>query len=161
MKNFVLCILSQKRALVALFLILFSACTEPCRQWNYDRIGASCPAYESSRMTLCGSSNAFPLRLVIVHTISGIRMYVDLLGLEAPPDPTDPFKALITITTAEETFDVSAFRFEGGQRLLLPSEDADRLIDLLLNDQTFSLAVGSSRSDVIPNGFSAAYSQLK
>lgn len=89
-----------------------------------------------------------------------MRMYVDLLQLQAPPDPTDPAQAILIITTNDRSYPISAYRFEGCQRLLIPSDSADELIDLLLNGESFTIRVGTYQSDVIPAGFEPAYSAL-
>jgi hypothetical protein len=140
--------------ILVVFLCLFLySCSTPCREWIYEENPATSPCYASSQLSLSGSSTNCPLRVLLVRTISGIRMYVDLLQLQVPPDPSDCSKALIIITTNDKTYPIFAYRFEGCQRMLIPSEAADELIDLLLNGHSFTIQIGSYQSDVIPINF--------
>lgn len=139
--------------LVVFLCLFFSCCSTPCREWIYEENLVTSPCYASRQLSLSGSSTICPLRIVIVRTISGIRMYIDLLQLQAPSDPSDCTQSIIMITTNDKTYPISAYRFEGCQRLLIPSEEADELINLLLNGQSFTIRIGTYQSDVIPANF--------
>lgn len=153
--------LKHRRVFIPLLFLFFSSCSTSCREWVYEEYTATSPCYKSRQISLTGSSTYCPLRIVIVQTLSGMRMYIDMLQLLAPPDPSDPTQALIFVTTDDKTYPISAYRFEGCQRLMIPSDAADELIDLLLNGQSFTIQIGSHKSDVIPTGFEPAFSALK
>lgn len=157
---FSLTLLNSKRVLVALFLFTLTSCETPCRQWSLDQYSSKYSCFESSRMTLPGSSTSSPLTISIIRTISGVRMYINLLQLPVPPDPTDLSKAVVTISDDCKSYQISVHRFEGGQRLLVPNEVSQQLIELLLNDQSFKISVGSYRSDIIPANFQKLYNTL-
>lgn len=150
-----------QRAFFALCLISFLGCSPPARQWVIQDILTQIPCFSSGRLILGSDSDYSHLELEIVRNRSGIRFYVNLLFLQAPPLQSDPTRTRLEILfEGQEPWVVHPYLFAGGQRLLLPGDVADILIQALLDDQSFHLQIGRSSISVIPDHFSISYRDL-
>jgi hypothetical protein len=152
----------MQRALTALCtLSLLNGCsTPPCREWIFNDIIASCPSYNSGRLLLQPDNAYTYLEVEILRSKSGIRMYLNILLMEARPCEENPQKAKVEIILADETLTVYAHILKGGQRLLLPGEVADLLIDTLLDDQCFTIQVGAKKIVIVPDRFQESYNKF-
>lgn len=106
-------------------------------------------------------TNYSHLELELVRNRSGIRLYLNLLMMVAPPCREDPSRTKVEIIFEDqEPSTVYPYLLEGGQRLLLPGDAADFLIRLLIEDNSFTLKIGRSQITVIPDNFSIVYEKL-
>lgn len=104
-----------------------------------------------------GSTKGPLLTLRMRQTSQGTRWYADALGRPVPPLPGDPHKAKLSLTVEGETEILIVDRMEGGQRLVLPPEAADKIVQYLLDKHSLRLSAGSCHADVSPEGFEALY----
>jgi len=94
------------------------------------------------------------LELEIVHNSAGLRFYVNLLLLEAPSLKDDPSRTTLTIEWEDqEPWTINPFLLGGGQKLLIPGNIADVLIEKLLDGKTFTIRLGRSYICVISDAF--------
>jgi hypothetical protein len=149
-----------KRAISsALFFFLYS-CSKPGQSWNYQQTITPYPVYNSGKLSLYPQNDFRGLELEFIKGNSKMRMYLNIYCLSFPQEQNDSSKTLVTISTSNDTQEVLAHRFEGGQRLLLPDEAASNIICKLLNNQIITIAVGRYSSDIIPQGFAKNYFRL-
>ncbi len=151
-----------QRALIALCLISLLGCSSPaCRQWEIQEVITKTPRFNTGRLLLAPHSDYSYLELELVRNRSGIRFYLNLLFLNAPPYEDNPAYTTVEIVFEDqEPWVVYPHLFAGGQRLLLPGDVADRLIQALLDDISFTIRLGRSHVVVIPTNFTAVYERL-
>lgn len=153
---------STQRALFALCLITLTACsTSTCRQWEIQEILTKSPCFNGGRLLLDADSDYSHLELEIIRNSSGIRFYLNLLFLQAPPLQEDPSRTCLIIQFEnQEPWTVYPYLLEGNQRLLLPGDVSDILIQSLLNEECFTIQIGRSQITVIPDNFIKTYKRL-
>lgn len=89
-------------------------------------------------------------------------MYINILFLQAKPCEADSSRTEVQVMFEgeEEPWIIYPIVFEGGQRLLIPNDVADYLIQALLVECPFTLKVGRFETVIIPKGFKKAYEGL-
>lgn len=100
------------------------------------------------------------LELEISKVESGLRMYINVFSLEIKPETPKQNTVPVEVTISEETRTYKAFIYQGGQRLLLPSEARDWIADALIDCGIVSISVSRYHADIIPDGFAESYDQL-
>lgn len=153
--------LFSQRALTVLCILLLSSCTPACRKWEIQEIMTTRPCFNAGRLILGPSSGTSNLELELVHNQTGIRFYINLLFLQAQPSKDNPSLTKVEITFEnDEVWIISPYLLEGGQRLLLAEDDAERLIQSLIEGCTFTIRIGRSQITVIPDNFLNSYEKL-
>lgn len=152
----------SQRALFALcFIFLFGCSTPTCRQWEMQDVITQTSCFTGGRLILEPDSNYSRLELEIARNRSGIRFYINLLFLEALPDKENPSRTSVEILfDDQDPWIIHPYLLVGGQRLLLPGDVADILIQALLDGKSFNLQIGRSCIRVIPDQFSVVYGRL-
>jgi hypothetical protein len=147
-----------------LALLTFSliSCSSPiCRQWDIREISADDSCFNSFRMTLSPESDACHLEVEIDGTPADIRMYINLFLLTVPPCENDPLRTSVScLLNNGESFIIYPYILSGGQRLLLPLEVSNYLIQLLLEGETFTFQIGRQKTLVILENFQPSYENL-
>lgn len=152
-----------QRALIALCLMFLAGCSPstPCKEWELQQNTTNIPCFNTGRLVLGPDSNCSNLEMEIDRSRSGIRCYINLLFLQIPPHEDDPTRAQVQILfDDQEPWIVYPYLFRGGQRMLLPGDVADYLIQVLLEGYSFTIQIGRSKLEVIPVDFSESYQQL-
>lgn len=145
---------------MALFLFLLNACC-PCGPgWEYDCSTAKNAHQSSGRIYLCAANAFNGLEIELVRTLCDLRMYINVFGLEIPPDQDDPAVSKVYVSFKEHSYTFTAARFVGGQRLLIPESTRDEIIDYLNCDQPVFIRVGRYEADIYPEQFLAVYNRL-
>lgn len=96
----------------------------------------------------------------MVRMSDDVRLYINVYGLEIPPDPNDPSVVQVYISFKELSYCFPAQRFSGGQRLLIPPHVANDIIFYLSEDQPVFIRVGRYQADIYPDKFLEAYYRL-
>ncbi len=151
-----------QRAFYALCLtLLLPGCSTPCREWEIQEIITQTPCFNGGRLILSPDSDYSHLELELARHSSGIRFYINLLFLQAPPWREDPTRTCISILFEDqEPWIVYPYLLEGGQRLLLPEDIADILVQSLINDRCFTIQLGRSQISAISTNFIKVYKRL-
>lgn len=151
-----------QRAAIALCLIsLFSCSLSPCRQWQIQEVLAKYPCFNGGRLTLASDSDCSYLEVELIRNRSGIRFYINILFLQAQPLQDNPSHTRLEIVfEGQDPWVVYPYLMEGGQRLLLPGEIADPLIQALLDDCCFTIRMGRNQVNVISDNFSLLYQKF-
>lgn len=89
-----------------------------------------------------------------------LRMYINVFGLEIPPDCNDPANSRVYISFKDHDYTFSARRFAGGQRLLVPEATRDEIVEYLCCDQPVFIRVGRYEADIYPLHFFDVYNRL-
>lgn len=151
-----------QRAIFALCLLQLNSCTPPLpRQWNIQFIRTQCPRFNSGKMFLEPDSGLCYLDLELLRNASGIRIFLNLLLLEAPPWKEDPSRTTLSVFFEErEPWIVHPFLLEGGQRLLFSGEDSDKIIEELMLGNEFLIQIGRHQIRVVSTNFTKALEEL-
>jgi hypothetical protein len=150
-----------KRALKALLLLMILNGCATNSQWALQESGSEDPHFRSGRLVLAPESNLVPLSLEILRTCSGLRIYINSLLLPVPPFQGNPDLAQLEIEQQDgQVLLVYPYRLAGGQRLLFPADVSQHLIQLLMDNQPFTIKVRSKQICVIPANFLSLYFEL-
>jgi hypothetical protein len=150
-----------RRVLSTLCLLCLCSCSKTTREWNFWTNGNPNACFSSGRMTLASDNTTSQMELEISRTASGTRMYLNIFLLAVAPLSEDPNKATFElIIEGQAPLRFYPYRLEGGQRLLLPQEVSDYIIELLLSNQCFTIKLGRNQLMVIPQQFEKNYQKL-
>lgn len=155
-------ILFLQRAFQALCFLFLVGCSHPiCHEWILQEIVTKTPCFNGGRLILEADSDYSYLELELIRNRSGTYFYLNLLFLQALPCSEDPTRTRIEVTFEnQEPLILYPHLLEGGQRILLPSEIADNLIQALLEDCSFTIQIGRSQIHVASYNFQEVYSKL-
>jgi hypothetical protein len=148
--------LISKGAFFALLLFLFS-CRVPCQRWQIEKVSASSRCFNSGRLYLTPQDDFSGLELEITRGESGVRMYINVFSIEIKPETLTQNTAFVEVKRNDEKQVFQAFLYQGGQRLLLPSQARDYIIDALYCNETIIITTDRYQSEITPNNFSEAY----
>lgn len=146
-----------KRRVVAILLFLFLfpsifSCSTPCA-WVYDDVETACSQYNSSRIYLTRHHPDTGIDVEIIRTRDGMRMYLNFSSFPIKSLAHDSTKGEVCILINGSSTIVEAFRFEGGQRLLLPCSGTHLIIESLLVGTPVTLSTGCYREVLTPQNF--------
>lgn len=140
-----------------LSFFLFS-CRTCIPEWQTTTILSANPDYNSSRLFYPALNPFNGLEVEIIHTLSGMRMYLNALSLSFPMEEEHPELVTVNIELSENvSFSVLAERLGGGQRLLLSDEAAQKVVNTLLNGEPVFFSVGHYSTQVSPYHFHKEY----
>lgn len=144
-------------ALCALTLFLFSSCSSSSRQWVYHENRAHMPHTNSARLILYPELGEGPFELELIRSSIGIRMYLNICRMEAPPHPDYPKRSTVELCVDNEAMTVHPYILGGGQRLLFPDDITNIIIQALLEGHIVELKMGYRKFHIVSNSFKEAY----
>lgn len=147
---------------MTLWLIFTFSCSVPTpRQWLLETTVTKYPQFNSALMILEPDSEISYVTLQLLRSTSGLHMYLNVLLLKTPPMENDPTRTTLELLVeGQEPFLFYPYILNGEQRLLVPSDVADYIIELLLYGETFCIKAGRFKITVIPDHFQEAYNEL-
>lgn len=152
----------RKRVLAALFLLFCFSCTNPCQQWEWERIQTHYLEFDSAKLSWWTSDPCQGVDVQIVCTTCETLIYFDLNIFEFPFIENDPLKTEVLILTDENReYCFVADRLEGGQRLLLPAEAGSLILDLLSAGSSFTISIENYSETVLSTNFDRAFQQTR
>lgn len=87
-------------------------------------------------------------------------MYVNVFQYELPENPDNPKTTTVDILIGTNRYCFQADLFERNQRLLLPPDALQILVDLLLDNASFFISVGSYHAEITSVHFFDSYQKL-
>lgn len=149
----------RNKLLSILVLLVVCACSGSS-QWRGDSaIGSPGPA-NSARLFLPPANDLTGLELEFVQMKDGLRLYVNVFGLEIPEEPDNPGHSRMFVSFREYSYHFSATRFQGGQRLLIPEYVQSEIIDFLQEGQPVYLQVERYESVIYPDKFLGLFHRM-
>lgn len=148
-----------KRALLGAFFI-FNSCS-PCSAWQYDCITSCDPCFQSARVYY-EPQNVFrePGVEIAYNTDAGFTFYLNLYGCPLPQSLTKEGLAEVVAVINSEPSLILACVCLGNQRIMLPEEAAQRIIQSLLNHDEVCLKVGHYRVTLPFDSFDQKYNKM-
>jgi hypothetical protein len=144
-----------------ILLFFLSSCSESTPQWQSDLTFSDCPVNPCSHFSFQREVVGNSICLRVVNGNYGVRVYADSKVRNFPSDPKDSSKTAVKLTIGDTTTSYSAERLSGGQRLVLPEEATDAVIDALAQQKSFTLTCGFSSIEVGSAGFADAYDRIR
>jgi hypothetical protein len=150
----------ERLALWSLLFFAFPSCSGPSPGWQEDSaIGTSC-SFNSARLYLAPANEFSGLELEFVQMRDGLRLYINVYGLEIPPETYDGSTSRVFISFKDHTYHFSALRFLGGQRLLVPECVQDEMIEYLQEGQSLFIQVGRYQADIDSDKFLVLFQRM-
>jgi hypothetical protein len=146
----------KKQITSTLFLTLtLISCSQPNRNWQREDVFSHDPNYASSHLSLPPDSDQDSLQVKLVQTKSGMNMYVDSIGKKLHIKPEA--KVCLEIQTENSKEIIEGDCLEGGQRIVLPEDAKQKIIEKLLNGQQVHIAIDRAKTTIIPDNFNTVY----
>lgn len=87
-------------------------------------------------------------------------MYVNIFSLPVIPLPDNPFHVNVEVEVNDNIFHFCSVLMQGGQRILLPDEARDLIIEALISYNLLTLSVGRYSTTIDTDNFVELYSKL-
>lgn len=151
-----------KRMLSILFLFLFTCCSSPDKQeWELQQIKAKSSLQNSGRMLFVPLEQKVDFEIELARDFTGCRFYLNFFTVHVRSlhSSSSEAEALILFDN-DDSWTIYPYLFSGGQRLLLPEDVTEYLIDTLLDGRSFSVKIGNYHLTVYPENFEKIYTEL-
>ena len=146
-----------KRTIILLFLFLFSC--QPLRpKWELEKTVTRRSNFNSGVLFFPAEECFTHLEFELAKTQSGVRAYINTFF--SPIASTEDHQVEVSVATETDKYCFFADILKGGQRLLLPDEARDMIIELLLNDETITIKVDRYQQRIPPTYFRKLYREL-
>jgi hypothetical protein len=100
------------------------------------------------------------MEIEFVATSEGLRLYLSVFGLQIPPAIHDCGHSEVTIDFGEYSYPFLAQRLVGGQKLLIPVEVQNDIINALQNGQCVTITVDRYRTRIPPDQFLKLFQRM-
>ena len=142
-------------------MFITSSCSHSSKLWVLQKISSSNPSYDAARIFF--TTNSFlGLELEITRVDKDLCSYINVFSQEIPIMKGHSNKSLLTISSnnTQQTFVTN--RLQGGQRILLPKEATNLIIDELNKNKTLRIIIPNSLYDgeIISSNFSKVFKKL-
>ncbi len=146
--------------LFTLFILSLLASCSHSDPWAFNRIDSGDPQFNSTKLTYYSQDPINGIDLEFTHTCDAIRTYLNVHSLPIPPSKEDPKATKGHLTIGSDSFSFLAYRHEGGQRLLLPPEIAERIIAGLRECKSIQIKVPGYSVAIEGKEFEKKFGQL-
>lgn len=147
----------RKGALVVLFLIFLSSCSQNCPQWVREDISSPCPQYSSSRLYVSPTDLFCLLELELVRDCTEERLYVNVLSVEICDDERHPGQTPVVVSIDGIDNKMMAARFQGGQRFLLPDYGRGLVVEAFAAGKPVTVSISRYKQTFPAKNFSESY----
>jgi hypothetical protein len=131
-------------------LSLLVSCAESKPHWEY----TASPSTE--RIYYASEDNYRGIDLEVMRSRSGDRMYASIHS-----SPVHTESPRISIGSEDEKLEYESYRFEGGQRFLLPEEAVEKIFSLLSQSKPVTLQIGRYEQVITSSGFGKVYKKYR
>ncbi len=97
----------------------------------------------------------------MIYTQDHLRTHLEVHSQTIPPYQGNQNQVLVTLKTAGQTTHSLAYRHAGGQRVTLPSDLQDLLIQSLLKGDPVTLELPGYSTTLSPKQFASSYQKLQ
>lgn len=128
--------------------------------WGSDQIYSDDVESRSTKLTYFSKDKIHGIDMELIRIGQRLNIYLNTHSIPAPPYNGDPKKTLVKIKTTEGVHSFEAYRFEGGQKFLLPEEASQILISALQNREAPTLILPGYRTTIETEDFSEKFDRL-
>ncbi len=131
------------RTLSTLLLLLFSACS-PQNAWIHRKVCSDCARFNSTQLIYCSQSSYSGIEVQFLKGEFGIigSLNVYAYSIQTPT---------LLFRIEDETYSFEGIVMEGGQKLQLPPEATDLLIQALLDGHKVQIFMGQFYTELEAN----------
>jgi len=148
-------------AIRSLAIILVAASCQPAsNSWEVKETKSQHRSHQAIRLAKKPDNPFRGMELEFVRTASGRRAYLNVYSLAFPSMGVDGKQTEVLIKSGEIEHRFLASRLEGGQRLLLPEDAKNLLIEQLTNHQKVVIISGRFDVEVSPGEFPSLKNKL-
>ncbi len=148
-----------KRGIIFLLLFLF-AC-ESSKSWEVSHINAGHQESNSARLSYPVTDTVNGIGVEMICAKGLINTYLEVHSQTVPPYQGNPKEALVIMKIEGKTFQGIANRHEGGQRLSLPPQLQQLLVESLQLRQPVTIMLEGYFTTLDPKEFSEQYRELQ
>ncbi|MBS0648761.1 MAG: hypothetical protein JSS10_06015 [Verrucomicrobia bacterium] len=144
------------------FLLLLTLCAcESSKSWEVSHVQAGQKEYNSSRLS-------YPIRDIVngigvemICTQGQVKTYLEVHAQTIPPYQGNPKEALVIMKVKDKTFQGIAHRHEGGQRVSLPPQLHQLLIESLQLNAPVTVMLEGYFATLDPKEFPEQFQELQ
>lgn len=136
-------------------LFLFS-CSEQ-NHWAVDHIHSDKAEYSFAKISCPALDPVNGIDIEFVNNSDQVQAYLTVHSTPIEPLNGAPQSVAVSIRSSQEKFSCTAYRFQGGQKFLLPPEIAENIISLLKNKQEITILLNGYRTVLKPTDFEKKY----
>lgn len=141
-------------------LLFASSCSSSFSPWKSESSKGSPATLNSIRLYLPPAGGCGGLELEMIRTCEGIRLYLNVFGLEIPADNCNSDVTMVFVSFKERSYTFCADRMLGGQRLLIPMNVQEDIIDYLQRGQPVFIRVDRYQANICPAQFLLPFKQM-
>lgn len=146
--------------LASLSVLLTACCSTSCPSWQLQTNCGYCPMFSSARMYLKPVNQFSGIELEFVWSPYGLRLYLNVSGLQIPSNPSDSSTSLVYISFRDHSYCFAAPRYQGGQRLLIPDDVRNEIVSYMQEEQSVFIQTGCYQADISPCDFLPIFDRL-
>lgn len=152
---------------LSLSLLFMTSCLfEKCDEWKLETISGRCPSYQAAKLFFVENRISNPFELEWRTESGEERLFLNLSALFIQSDSfgyeeqKEEFEMTVQFNDASPQ-SISAYVFEGGQRLLFSKEAKELIVSNLLEGNTCILRVGRREFVIPPSNLLELYNKFK
>lgn len=147
----------EKGIIASLFLFLLTSCYHAGPKWCLDLPREGC--CQSGRLKFPAAEPCTGVNFEIIRSGEYNWGYLSVLSFAIPAgeDAMTP----VTITAGDQSFTFFARRLEGCQKLLLPDEGLDMIINWLMTGHTIHICFDRYQTTLYSQDFNRRYKELR
>lgn len=129
--------------------------------WKVSHIQSGSKQFSSSRLSYRSPDPVNGVDVQFLSLDESCHLYLHVHSHPIKPYMGDPKKALVQVKTEDKTTSYFAIRHQGGQRLLLPDEAKDYIVEKLKSGQFVTISTSGYSSTLTPESFDKKYFLLE
>ncbi len=142
------------------FILVAASCQPESNSWEVKETKSRHRSHQAVRLAKKPDNPFRGMEIEFVKTSSGRRAYLNVYSLAFPSTGADGKQTEVLIRSGEIEHRFLASRLEGGQRVLLPEDATNLLIEQLTNQQTVVIISGRFDVKVSPGEFPSLKNKL-
>ncbi|MEM1283252.1 MAG: hypothetical protein AAGG81_06835 [Chlamydiota bacterium] len=128
----------MRKMICGSLLLLLVSCSKPLSPWKVNKIETSNPSYNSSRYIFTDGNTRFELYKTAYETVG----YFSVTSLPIPSLLENSSISQIRLTIDDDRETVIAHRITGGQKLILPENTLQKILEALKEKKSVTLETG-------------------
>jgi hypothetical protein len=150
-----------KRTTAVFFLLLFLSACESSKTWEVSHIQAGHKESISSRLSYPIRDIVNGIAVEMICAQGRVNTYLEVHAQTIPPYQGNPKEALVIMKVKDKTFQGIAARHEGGQRISLPPQLHQLLIESLQLNEPVTVMLEGYFTTLDPKEFPEQYQELQ
>ena len=143
-----------------LFLVVLGGCSASS-EWQVSHQKGSQKGFNSSRLSYPVHDKVNGVGVEMVYVKNNLKTYLEVHSQTIPPYKNNSKEALVKMTTKDQIIHGIAHRHEGGQRVTLPADLQEILVDSLRNGFPVTLELIGYSTTLEPRDFALVYQEMQ